>query len=233
MLAFPLAAFIGFIIQKKWLLYLTIPIAFFFTWLNFFQTWQSHQPGLFETENMTEAYYWRIFGKTKYVPEDRFLLDDIDSDFTGQRNDVIQVLIEDFENVKDTTHLTSEFVKSGKKAIYVNPNKEFSHTISIDKTSKMEDRNWVRIKGSFYTPNKTWDYWTMPQFSLRIDKNNQIIDIKAIKPFRAMESNQWKDVWMDVDLSAYEFDTLKIYLFSGPESSPMYMDDLEVEVYND
>jgi hypothetical protein len=79
----------------------------------------------------------------------------------------------------------------------------------------------------------------MPQLSLRIDNNNnnnnnnKIVDIKALKPGRVLEGGQWKDVWMDVDLSNYEYDGLKIYLFSNEKSHPMYMDDLEVEIYND
>lgn len=233
MLAFPLAAFMGFVLQKKWLSYSTIAVVVFFIWLNLLQTWQSHQPYFFETEYMTKAYYWRIFGKTKNIPENRFLLDDIDADFLGERKEVAVILQEDFENIKDTIDLTTKFAKSGKKSIYVDSNKAFSHVITIEKTPEMERKNWVRIKGSFYMPVKVWESWKMPQFSLRIDNNNQIVGIQAIKPFRVMESHQWEDIWFDVKLSDYEFDTLKVYLFSGKESSPMYMDDLEIEVYNE
>ncbi|MFT5908679.1 MAG: hypothetical protein ACI9XO_000190 [Paraglaciecola sp.] len=233
-LVFPLAAFVDFISQKKWLLHLTVPIVLFLIWLNVFQTWQTHEPYLFEAENMTEAYYWRVFGKTKHILGDRFLLD-MDTDFKGERKEVVKILIEDFENLKDTTNLTSDFAQSGQYAIYVSPSKEFSHTTSIDKTPEIASKKWIRIKGSFYIFCKIWDIWKMPQLSLRIENNNnnKIVDIKALKPGRVLEGGQWKDVWMDVDLSNYEYDGLKIYLFSNEKSHPMYMDDLEVEIYND
>ncbi|MBN1199019.1 MAG: hypothetical protein JXA23_06685, partial [Bacteroidales bacterium] len=64
-LAFPLAAWVQWMISKKlWIRVPLLLVLFFFILLNLFQTWQ-YMHFLIEPTLMTREYYWRMFGKTK------------------------------------------------------------------------------------------------------------------------------------------------------------------------
>ncbi|MBP9884392.1 MAG: hypothetical protein KBF32_13370, partial [Chitinophagales bacterium] len=73
-LIFPMAAFFEYVIMKKMLRPVIAIGVLFCCWLNLLQTYQCHAKGIFEAENMTRAYYWRIFGKTSIEPSDKKML---------------------------------------------------------------------------------------------------------------------------------------------------------------
>ncbi len=89
LLAFPLAAFIAWLnsIQNKLINFIFSVFIVACITLNVFQTYQAHW-GPFETDAMTKAYYWRIFGKTKNDPYDRLLLD-AGEGFSGKKENII------------------------------------------------------------------------------------------------------------------------------------------------
>lgn len=63
-LAFGLAAFFAFCMEKRWRVWLLMPVLLFFTVLNLFQTWQMKE-GVIWTERGNPAFYWETFGRLK------------------------------------------------------------------------------------------------------------------------------------------------------------------------
>ena len=75
LLAIPLGFFLRFADRLKlWLRLMLFPVICFLLVLNLFQTWQVVN-NILDTERMTSAYYWRIFGKTEVSDDDRTLLE--------------------------------------------------------------------------------------------------------------------------------------------------------------
>ena len=84
----------------------------------------------FETEAMTKAYYWRIFGKTKNDPYDRLLLDAKEG-YSGKKENVELLLEESFESIADTTTLSKDFSKTGIWSTFTDINKIFSPPTNV------------------------------------------------------------------------------------------------------
>lgn len=73
LLSLPLAAFIEYSINNKYLKYALIPIVSFFIFLNIFQTYQFSK-SIISTDRMTKAYYLRVFLRTETQKGDSELL---------------------------------------------------------------------------------------------------------------------------------------------------------------
>lgn len=200
--------------------------------LNIFQTYQAHW-GPFETEAMTKAYYWRIFGKTKNDPYDRLLLD-VNEGYFGKKKNVELILKEDFENFSDTINLNKKISSSGNWSVFTNINQEFSAGINISKKENMQAGKWLGINANFYSTKMTWGYWQMPQLVVRFEKNNIPVKESIIRPFRVIVPNQWTEAGMNIEIPKKEFDNIEIFLWnSGGLDVELMMDDLTVELFND
>src|SRR5690606_25911576 len=96
-LAFPLAAFTQFWQQSKW----KIPVVLFLVfciWYNFWLTHQAHRGGLLVAGDMTNTYFFKVFGKSRETidPDSPKFLD-INEEFTGTRKNVTVLYANDFE----------------------------------------------------------------------------------------------------------------------------------------
>ncbi len=200
--------------------------------LNLFQTYQAHW-GPFETEAMTKAYYWRIFGKTENDPYDRLLLD-AEEGFSGNKKNVTLVLEEDFESIPDTATLNNSFSKSGKWSGYIDINQVFSPGINIPYSEKLIPGNWLSINAWFYSPKMNWDYWRMPQLVVRFEKSDKPVKESIIRPFRVMLPNVWTPAGMDIKIPKKEFDNIEIFLWNaGGIDVEIYMDELTVQIFKE
>ena len=232
LLAFPLAAFFEWVLgtRFKTIKYIVVFIVGGFMALNIFQTYQAHW-GPFETEAMTRAYYWRIFGKIKNDPYDRLLLDAKEGYF-GKKKNVIPVLKEGFENFSDTVFLSKKFTTSGRWSAYVSGQQEFSPAVYILKTKEMQRGKWLSIHASFYSTKMIWDYWQMPQLVVRFEKNKMPVRERIIRPFRVMHPGQWAQAGMNIRVPEKDFDRVSIFLWNPARNDvELYMDDLVVEVF--
>ena len=233
LLAVPLAAF--FNLMENWfrpVKWLTGVFIIACIVLNVFQTYQAHW-GPFETEAMTSAYYWRIFGKTKNDPYDRLLLDAREG-FFGEKKNKILILKEDFENFSDTVYLKNKNTVSGKWSAFANINQEFSAGINIPKKENMQAGKWLDINANFYSQKMTWGYWQMPQLVVRFEKNNQPVKERIIRPFRVMVPNQWAEAGMQIKIPKKEFDNIAIFLWNAAGLDvELVMDDLTVELFEE
>ncbi|HTN47023.1 MAG TPA: hypothetical protein VL098_11800 [Flavipsychrobacter sp.] len=75
-MAYPLAVFIEYCSSKGNLAKITLSsVLVAMLLVNIWQTYQFHK-GVIRYDNMTGAYYWRVFFKTSYTPADEALLDE-------------------------------------------------------------------------------------------------------------------------------------------------------------
>jgi hypothetical protein len=74
-LSIPLAALVHYISNKKLLSVVFIALAAFFIYFNIWVVVQYHTGGLYDSESMSKAYYWRVIGKWSAPNSTKKLLD--------------------------------------------------------------------------------------------------------------------------------------------------------------
>lgn len=228
-LGFPMAALLTFIQTRQWQKWLVVCFAAFCIWLNIFQTWQAHGHG-FETEAMTKAYYWRIFGNTNPTILDKKLLD-TKEDYQGERKNIQQIYINDFEMGTTNNILTSKQAKSGHSALLINQNTQFTTPWVVSTTAKAP--KWIRVSADFYLTSKEWGVWKMTQLIVEFKKDEQSIKKRILRIQRQLGERTWQKNWTDLRIPDEDFDTINIYFWNAGSLKELYVDDLRVEVYEE
>ncbi len=226
-LGFPMAALLTTIQAKQWQKWLLIAFSAFCIWLNIFQTWQAHGHG-FEVEAMTKAYYWRIFGNTNPTNLDRKLLD-TKEDYQGERKNVQQIYLNEFEEKTTDNLRTSKKAKSGKSALLINKDTEF--TLPLTAKTNAKAPKWIRVSADFYLPSKEWDVWKMTQLIVEFKKGDKRIKKRILRVQRQLSEKTWQKNWTDMQIPKADFDHIKVYFWNAGSKKEVYIDDLIVEVY--
>jgi len=229
-LIFPLAAFLQWLFgQKQWLQIGLYLILGGLCWLNLHQTYQIHaHKGGMHPENMTKAYYWRIFGGSNIPESDRILLD-TDEDFRGQRFEVKRLYEESFEEYPLSDYIRDGKKVSGQKSAFVN----FDYPEFAPLSFPVKDKNfsWIRVQGHFFAPWKEWEEWIMPKLRVRFKAGDQVVKERYIRISRLLPENQWTPIWIDCSLPEEDFDRIEIEidLFEGKKE--LWIDDIVVESF--
>jgi hypothetical protein len=243
-LALPLGYFVQEVRQKfllKWAFYL---LAFFFVFLNLFQTWQFNN-FIFDGYSMTKEYYWKVFLKTTVSAEDRKYREII-RDFGP---------VDHFDNPQDYNHhtegfldfenantlevpdfmITDRFAKSAPNSCIIDPSWTYGPTFKIP-YHELTDREHAWIKVSF-------DY--LSEFDIKESNANLVIEMdhnngQYIEKRRdwsltnyAFKINEWNYFETNY-LTPYPLstknDVFKIYVYA-PGAKPLYIDNFKIEVY--
>lgn len=230
MLAIPMAALIGWVLERKFLKYLFWTFSLFCIWFNGMVLWQSHAPnGGFDTEYMNRAYFWQIFGKT-YVPDEWTILLDNNESFIKNKKNIRTAYTNDFENELDTASINDKYAHSGTKATFINQEIPFSNTLVIPLPEKQP--RGVHLSAFFYTGIKQWDTWRMPQFTITFENEGTIVKQKMIRVSRFLGENEWKEYGFDTKIPPKPYDKIKIHLWNADSDKPLWMDDLKVAYFD-
>jgi hypothetical protein len=225
-LIFPMAAFFEYVIMKRMLRPVIAIVVVFCCWLNLLQTYQCHAKGIFEAENMTRAYYWRIFGKTSIEPSDKKMLDskeEMPAELIDKLKLIYEVKSTDFDSIRQLNtyadglliHLNDSLQTSVPYLIPVEKGKEF----------------WIRATASVFFPDKEWDIWSMTQFSLKLYAEQKEVWNNMMRIQRNTEQGKWQVVSVDIHCrSSYKADTMQMYFWNANSNKVMYVDDLKVEI---
>lgn len=233
LLGLPLAAFLDFA-KKHLFAKIGFGILIFGCLaLNLFQTWQAHTPyGGFETENMTKAYYWKIFGKTKFDPEWKILLD-TDEEYLGKIKNSKTIYSNDFEEVTDSISFHKKHTTSDSTSLYLSQGVQFSPVFSIP-FSAGEESDWVRASADFYCESKEWKYWQMTQLIISLEDDDVVKKHKMIRVHRLLEDKNWRRIWVDIKVpKGQNFNNVKVKFWNAGGSKEIWIDDLSMEVFNE
>ncbi len=233
LLGLPLAALLDFT-KKHLLAKIGVGILIFGCFaLNIFQTWQAHTPyGGFETENMTRAYYWKIFGKTKFDTEWKILLD-TDEEYLGILKNPKTIYSNDFEEVTDSVSFHAKHTTSDSTSLFLSQDVQFSPVFTIP-FSPDEDSEWVRASADFYCENKEWNYWQMTQFIISLEDDDRIRKHKMIRVHRLLEQENWRRIWVDIKIpKGQKFNNVKVKFWNAGGSKEIWIDDLSVEYFSE
>lgn len=225
-LLFPLAAFFEFAIAKKIFRVFVAIMVLFCIWLNLIQTYQCHVKGIFESEGMTRAYYWRIFGKTSIEPSDKKMLDskeEMPAELTNKLKLIYEAKSPDFDSLRQLNTYDDGLL------IQLNDSLQTSvpYLIPVERGKEF----WIRATASVFFPDKEWDPWLMTQFSLKLYAGQKEVWNNMMRIQRNTEQGKWQVVTVDIHCrSSYKADTLQMYFWNANSNKVMYIDDLKVEI---
>ncbi|MEO6168863.1 MAG: hypothetical protein ABIO46_07940 [Chitinophagales bacterium] len=225
LLIFPLAAFFDFVSRKGVMRVVFGAAVLFCCWLNVLQTYQCHAKGIFEAENMTRAYYWRIFGKTTGDPKDKKFLDikeELPEKFREQLQPVFHFKSPLFDSVRNQNSY-SHFL-----LVQMDDSIQFSKSFSLPVDGSREF--WIRANAAVFFPDKEWDFWGMTQFTLKLYSGGKEVRNNMMRIQRNTEQGKWQQVDVDIHcLPSLKADTLKVSFWNANSKKKIFIDDLKVE----
>jgi hypothetical protein len=202
--------------------------------LNIFQTIQFHK-GVIDADRMTKDYYFKVFGKLSVNENDKKLLlvnrTFSDAEMMDSEIDYTSKLLQkiDFENssVKDSFQ-----GYNSKYSFLLNNSTKMSPTISATYSEiTHKDHAWVKVTAYVYPTKDVMKY----PFNLIVCFNHNEYPYKYMR-YESSKMNITLNKWNKIEFSYLtpevrnEKDYLKVY-FEDTKESHVYIDDLEVNVY--
>lgn len=219
----PLGYLVQLLTERKVLRWALTPFILLFCYVNIWFTVNAHAaPGLYDSNGMSRAYYWRVVGRWHIENRDEVeKLKDTDELFTGIPQNLKLIYTHDFNT--DINPADSFYIGSGM---------EFSNKFSlpVDKNAA----NWLRIEATISTGGKEWTQWRMPQFTAQfLDKDNNVLRTRMLRIHRFLNDNETKDFSFDVSIASDEAEKVDIYLKNPGSDKWLLVKHMEVRSFND
>jgi hypothetical protein len=228
-LLFPFGYFLQSAFTKQWLKWTVTALLALFAYVNVWVVINAHfAEGLFDGEQMTEAYYKRVIGRW-YVNPDAEKLKDTDELFEGTPKNKKLVYANDFEG---DTSITQKYEPiNGQFSDYVEAGKEYSKSLkfSFDKGNA----DWLRVQATFRATLKEWDIWSMPQLTVKFIRDGQVIKDRGICVHRFLSDYRTKDLYLDIRIPEEPYDKVEVFIWNRGSRSPLLYDDIKVWTFNE
>jgi len=223
MLAFPMAALIQWIFSgQAWLKIVTGIFIAFCIWFNLWLTHQGHRGGLLRVGEMTRAYFWAIFGRSKVDERVETLLDN-STIYRGEPENPTIVYQNDFET--DTSSNAMDDGIDGR-SIYLDANVQFSTEYFFQLPTN--DKKWIRASADFWCLQKEWTFWKMAQFMMRFYDGDKLVTTKQIRVHRVLSDGETKNLLLDVKMPRKKFDRISISFWNAGGDKKIIIDNLKV-----
>lgn len=227
--AFPLAAFVEAILGRR-VQYLIFGSAIFFIYFNFWLMYQAHGGGLIDAGNMTRAYFWKVFLKTRdQVPTDAIKLLDTDEEFLGERKNIVSIYQNNFD--KDTSNCPF-CPPQARGKICMNEICQFTPKFEIP-ISNDDSFKWIRASATFECGQKEWDFWRMPQFAVHFMNDDKLVKERAIRTHRLLNDNEIKTLYIDIKKPKKPFNKIIVIGWAAGCDKIFMFDNLSVEKYSE
>ena len=218
LLMFPLASLVTRAFDKKILLWLLAPFALLFIYFNTWITWQSHRGQLYDNDNMTERYFWRVVGRWS-VPERTLVLRDKAELYEAQPTDIHLL----YQNDLRTDTATAAHYLVLNKQVQGSPTYSFPFT--------GDNAKWLRVQAKFHCEHKEWNVWKMTQFVVRlIDKSKPgdgTVKENMIRVYRLLDGGDTKDISLDMKLPVEHYDSVRVLFWNGDSDKELTISDLK------
>ena len=228
LLAFPLAALVTWVLKRTWSRALWLTFGLFCAYYNLWLTHQAHKGGLLDPENMTKAYFWKIFLRHDTPPDVRKLLD-TNEWFAGDRKNIRTLGQLDFER-DSLPGITVVEPLQGQQSFLLNAANPFTPELSVPLSPG--DVHWLRAEAWLRTPQKEGDVWRMPQLVVRFFDGEKIIKEKFIRSHRFLHDHQARQLYMDVQVPERTFDRVSVFFWNVNSEKETWVDDLRLEGFD-
>jgi hypothetical protein len=224
-LAFPFCLLIERMQQSKWTsipLYVSILL---FAYLNIWWTYHAHT-GNIQTTGLTKEYYRKVVGKWNGQDEDKKLLDNPHA-FYGVCKDKTVLYTNNF----DTNTSLNVITENLNTKIRLNKELQSTEVFIVNNTSNI--KKWIRASAEFHCFVKEWDIWKQAQFIIKFYDNEKEIQTNFIRIHRFISDGGTKRIYIDALTPKSKWSNLKIYFWNAGGGKELYIDNLEVETFNE
>jgi hypothetical protein len=226
-LALPMALFWKTALKQSLIRWLSIIILGTFVYYNLWLTHQAHKGGLLPPAQVTKAYFWSVLGRYEVDPEITKLLD-TDEIYRGVPKSMELISKVDFENYPNKSQLVIE----GENSCLLSKDIQFSPIIKIEKDS-IKLGKWLRVKAEYYTPEKEWSFWRMPQITLKFRKGENLVKERFIRLSRFINHAEQKVVHMDIKVPMEkDFDRIEIQFWNAESTKIIVIDNVMVYTFD-
>ncbi len=227
LLLFPLTALISWAL-KKW--YTTLPTILFLAfciWINLIMTYQANKSGTMESDNMTKAYYWKIFGQLT-VDKDAKKLIECEEEVPISLVPKLTLLTnKNFETDSSMSEDNYDVI-GGARVFSLTKNKEFIPETRIDINGKAG--SWLRGNFELYLGQSEDDYNHQPLLyawltgdSGEIKKNNYHLQ-------RVIAFQRWDTLSIDIFIpEGSKGKYLKFGIYNPRGDVKLYVRNLNVQ----
>jgi hypothetical protein len=245
-LAFPLAAFITWIygagpwflsgvemqVQKeevkkqgKGLRYTVTAIILLFVWHNLYYTHQAHRGGLFLTEQMNNAYFWRTLYKFDKDPEDQLRLDTPEF-YTATPSRTETLLREGFDD--RSTDACGMAPVTGDGALCLRGAEQNSPEMVLD--IDLPPRTWLRARVSAKVDAARGNRDNHAQMIIAFRRDGVEVKKRLIRMHRLLNHDWWRELQLDSKVPDEGADQVVVSFWNGGSTQPaMMLDDLVIE----
>lgn len=226
LLMFPFAEFVLYVSKNRIRTIVFTGFIFFCTWLNLLMTYQAVFTDVMESDSMTKAYFWRIFGKTSLGPYDKKLLDtdeEMPSSFQTHLQMIYQTSYEDSIGNNET------FACSGKKSVQLGRDMQCAGRITIP--IGIKNPSWIRAKAMVYFPYMEWNTWKWAQFTVVLKSKTGEEKYRSIRSQRGVKEGKWSEIFVDIkNENNKKYDSVSVYYWNANSTGNIYFDNLKVFV---
>jgi hypothetical protein len=234
-LAFPLAAFLQWVfwarpqvqgkVKRQWWYYCLAGIIALFVWHNLYFTHQAHRGGLYLTEQMNNAYFWRTLYKFDRDPEDRLRLDTREF-YTAVPTKTEALLTNGFEGESSLNCDMEPITGAGALCLKGKDQNSPEFIIDID----LPPRTWLRarVQAKINAPRGNRDNHAQMIISYRRDG----VEVKKrlIRMHRLLNHDWRRELQIDSKVPDAGADQVVVSFWNGGSTQPaLVLDDLVIE----
>ena len=192
---------------------------------NLLLTHQAHRGGILYTDQMTKAYFWKIFFRIESSSDNLKLLD-TDEFLDEDRIKESYLIFHESMETLDTIQIGFHPEDTDNPRLILDRERQFSPVFSLNPPDR--DFDWLRVKINIRLTQKEWEVWKMTQFIVKLKEGESTIKEKMIRLQRHLNDGEEKQVWLDIKKPKERFDKVEIYFWHADSQYMIYLDDLTV-----
>jgi hypothetical protein len=211
--------------KSAWWQYLIAAIIALFVWHNLYYTHQAHRGGLYLTEQMNNAYFWRTLYKFDRDPEDQLRLDTREF-YTAAPTKTETLFSADFED--RSTEACGLDPISGNGSLCLIGKEENSPEFKLD--IDLLPGTWLRarVQAKINAPRGNKDNHTQMIISFR--RNGVEVKKRLIRMHRLLNHEWRRELQIDSKVPDEGADQVIVRFWNGGSTQPaLVLDDLVVE----
>ena len=224
-LAFPLAAFLEKMLERRRLQVILAVCMSFFIYMNIWWIYHLHR-GTLLTSELSIEYYWRVVGRWEVDEFDVKLLDNKDS-YRGHPSKYKVLYSNDFEH-DSSVNITK---KNGNKKIVINEVLQNTQEYMLPPLS-IKDR-WIRVSADITCNKKEWELWKQAQFIVDFYNDDKVVQCNMIRIHRYLKDNQSKNLFLDAIIPDKKWNRIGIKFWNAGGSNTIQIDNLQVINFSD
>ncbi|WP_116105480.1 hypothetical protein [Lewinella sp. IMCC34191] len=224
-LSFPLAATVMWIGRRQlWLRVIFGLVCLLFVAHNLWFTHQAHRGGLFVSEWMNRAYYWRTLFTFERNVDDLFLLDNPEF-YRGTPDRIDTIYTNTFDTIPTTPCGIDPITGAGSFCL----KDSISSTPEFRVSGPFESNQWIRATADFANAEYRAGIHSSTQFVMRFYRNGQADKYRLIRIHRALNEEGRRNLVLEARAPAGGADEVAVLLWNGGEDkSAVLVDNLTI-----